>query len=221
MTLRHQRAGASTEAPARSRHTDPSRTGRPSRRRRLGVTALAVALVVVGCTPPSTIVTNGQVVTVIDGDTLDLATDGPTVRVRVLGIDTPELGRNGQPAECQADQARERAADLVAGRAVTLVGDPSQPEHDRYGRRLAYVEHAGRDLGLQLLQLGLAETYYPRGQVPPTRAATYAKAEDEARRARAGLWSCPTPHRGNPSSAPGRELRSLSGKLGADTPTRG
>jgi endonuclease YncB( thermonuclease family) len=90
---------------------------------------------------------------VVDGDTVDAQlTGGPMVRVRLIGIDTPEAG------ECGADSARTALTQLVHERAVTLVSDPTQPAQDSFGRSLFYVDrHDGMDAGLEMLRSGWAE----------------------------------------------------------------
>lgn len=60
---------------------------------------------------------------------------------------------------------------------------------DRYGRSVCLVRVGGVDLGLHMIELGLAWHYkrYATSQ-PPEEAASYAIAENAARSARAGLW---------------------------------
>jgi endonuclease YncB( thermonuclease family) len=83
-----------------------------------------------------------KVVSVIDGDTLDVsAPDGnsPTTRVRLLGIDAPEMhGENHQPAYF-AREATDFARKLASGTQVTLYLDQDGPTRGKYGRLLAYV----------------------------------------------------------------------------------
>ncbi len=65
---------------------------------------------------------------VVDGDTVDAQLmDGSVVRVRLIGIDTPEVGA------CGADRATAALEQLVLGRAVTLMPDPTQGVHARCG----------------------------------------------------------------------------------------
>ena len=79
-----------------------------------------------------------QVVSVVDGDTLHVRyDDGRQEKVRIIGIDSPELARDGQPAEFYADQARDYVAALLLDRTVYLEQDHS--DTDRYGRQLRYV----------------------------------------------------------------------------------
>ncbi|HSC90679.1 MAG TPA: thermonuclease family protein [Gaiellaceae bacterium] len=109
---------------------------------------------------------------VADGDTLvvRLADGGARERVRVLGIDTPELG------DCGADEAAAATRSLALRRRVSLRGDSTQARRDRFGRLLAYVElPGGRDLGLELLRRGLARVYV-YGRRPFERVADYRRA---------------------------------------------
>lgn len=100
-----------------------------------------------------------ELVHVIDGDTIIVDRDGEEERVRILGIDAPEVARNGEAGERCADEATALTEALTAGGTVELIADPSQSETDRYGRTLAYVEADGTDVGVELLAAGLAEVY--------------------------------------------------------------
>jgi endonuclease YncB( thermonuclease family) len=124
---------------------------------------------------------------VIDGDTLALHGIG---NARLIGIDTPELGRDGGPDAPFAVQAGEALRQLVAtsGQRIRLVA--GMEKRDRHGRRLAHVyDGAGRNLNEILLRRGLAYlSIFP----PNLRFLDcYAEAEAEARRASRGLWSAP------------------------------
>ncbi len=76
---------------------------------------------------------------VVDGDTLDLRDCGQDngERVRMLGIDAPEVAHDGEPAECYADNAHAELLRLVDGERVLLTFD-SECE-GLYDRTLAYV----------------------------------------------------------------------------------
>lgn len=86
---------------------------------------------------------------VVDGDTVDLANGE---RVRLVGIDTPEVG------ECGYEQSSQALARLVLDRQVELV--VSDEDRDGYGRLLRYVDVGGVDAGLQLVRDGLAVARY-------------------------------------------------------------
>lgn len=132
------------------------------------------------------------VVAVIDGDTIRVSEpDGRDLdRVRLARIDAPELGRDGQPDQCWAPQARTALARLTpVGATVTLHPDPAQPDRDRFGRLLRHVEHDGQDVGRELLEEGSVRHSPARSH----RTAKYAAAEARARSTPSGMWGhCPT-----------------------------
>lgn len=86
---------------------------------------------------------------IIDGDTLELGTGDD---VRLVGIDTPEVG------ECGFEKASANLSYLTLGRQVTLTR--SDEDRDRYGRLLRYVNVGQLDAGLRLIQNGLAIARY-------------------------------------------------------------
>ncbi len=156
----------------------------------------AVGLLVAGCTgadapsapDSSTAFPAGDVypvVSVADGDTITVSVDGVDERVRLIGIDSPELHR---PVECFGQQAAGHATEMLAGEAVRLVGDPTQDDRDRYGRLLRYVELAdGTDVNAGLIRDGYAFEY--TYHVPYERQTLFRRLESEARSAQVGLWS--------------------------------
>jgi len=147
----------------------------------------------------------GRVVRVVDGDTIDVQTGAARVRVRLLGVDSPESVRPGVPAECGARSAARFLRALALHRRVRLAYDPSQGRSDRYGRLLAYVRPKGPKnsrplLQISLLRAGWARVYVYRGR-RFQRYAEFARAERLARAKRRGVWGvC----KGNFHSASGR-----------------
>lgn len=109
---------------------------------------------------------------------------GRTERVRLLGIDAPELN----PRECFGREAAARTRGLALGKRVQLVGDATQDTRDRYSRLLAYVvvTARARDVGRQLIVDGYARAYVYRKAF--VRVRSYRAAESAARRNRRGLW---------------------------------
>lgn len=130
-----------------------------------------------------------RVVRVTDGDTIVVRVGGADDRVRLLGIDTPEVEGPFTQEECFGQEASRRMKKLAApGTTVRLETDPSQDERDRNGRLLAYVSRPGeaRSLNEQMVAEGYARRYVV-GR-PFLRAAQFKEAENDARRARLGLW---------------------------------
>ena len=126
----------------------------------------------------------GNIVRVVDGDTVVLEAAGHRHRVRLAGIDAPE--RNQPWGETSTRELRRQ----VAGRAVVV----DWYKKDRWGRLIGVVQLAGDDVNLHMIDRGLAWHFkrYAAEQHPADRAA-YAAAEDTARAERLGLWSDPDP----------------------------
>lgn len=157
----------------------------------------------------------GVVVRVLDGDTLDVRlASGVRERVRVLGIDAPDLGSR----ECQAAQAAAAAQRLALGKRVSLAGDRTQATRDRQRRLLAYVRLPdGVDLGRTLVSEGLAAVLVVDGRAF-LRIAPYRSAEDVARTGRLGLWSCANASTtGTPAPAPAQPAPPIETSSGATT----
>lgn len=142
---------------------------------------LAAATAVAG----SAAVSPAVVASVTDGDTVRL-TDG--LRVRLLQIDTPELGTG----ECYSRASRKVLLRLVPERsAVGLESDPSLDQLDRYGRLLRYLWRGGVNVNLELVRQGAAAPYFYGGDLGryASRLLSAAKA---AKAAGLGLWgACP------------------------------
>lgn len=88
-----------------------------------------------------------RVTYVIDGDTFVL--DGQRARIRIWGINTPEIGKNG------AREATRALQRMILGQRVKVL----PKGQDRYGRQVAQVFIRGHDVGAELLRRGLAEEY--------------------------------------------------------------
>jgi endonuclease YncB( thermonuclease family) len=121
---------------------------------------------------------------VYDGDSLRLE-DGR--KLRLIGIDTPELGRDGAPDRPGAEVARarlQRLLDAQEGRVLLRAGREAR---DRYGRWLVHLYRPdGRNLARMLLAEGLGFAV----AVPPNlrHLNCYFEAEARAQAARLGLW---------------------------------
>ena len=121
---------------------------------------------------------------VVDGDTLRLS-DGRSVRM--IGLSTPELGKQGRSDEPFALSARKRLQALVdaSGGRVGLL--PGKQAKDHYGRTLAHIYSAsGANLEAQMLADGLGFQVAVAPNVD--LVACQQAAERSARKAGLGLW---------------------------------
>ena len=118
---------------------------------------------------------------VIDGDTIDVATIG---RVRLLGIDAPEIGRGYDTSAPFGREARERLTTLLLHRWVRL--EQEATALDVYNRHLAYVmTEDGQFVNALLVREGLARV---SARVPLTRLPELQRAEAQAQEFRRGMW---------------------------------
>lgn len=96
---------------------------------------------------------------IIDGDTVDVVIEDVTVRVRLIGVDTPEINN----AECYSQEAKTYISSLLADQFVWLEYENGSPTYDKYGRLLAYLYAADYTLvNLALIKegYGKALTYF-------------------------------------------------------------
>jgi micrococcal nuclease len=138
------------------------------------------------------VATTALVLKVVDGDTIDIRDDSRgRLRVRLLGIDTPETKKPNYTVGCWGPEATEFAKSTMLGQRVALVPDPTQDMTDRYGRTLAYLDKAdGWDYSIEAARAGAAHSYVYHGH-SAARADEIAAAEQEAKAAGRGLWGPP------------------------------
>ena len=141
---------------------------------------------------------SARVIDVVDGDTIEVEITGTTpgpgagrarvgdeLKVRLIGIDTPESVDPRSPVECFGREAAAAAEALLAGAEVRLVTDVS--ETDRFGRLLRYVYLEDEMANARLVVNGYARAF----TYPPDVAHSdlLLDLEREARNADRGLWS--------------------------------
>jgi micrococcal nuclease len=123
---------------------------------------------------------------VVDGDTIDVSTLG---RVRLLGIDAPELAHGYDSAAPFAREAKERLASLILHHWVRLEQEGTRL--DVYDRRLAYVvREDGMFVNAVLVRDGLARV---TARLPLSRLPELQRAEAEAQAFRRGMWGATPP----------------------------
>jgi len=130
-----------------------------------------------------------MVTRVIDGDTVDVSLypSGATERVRIVGINTPELS----PRQCYALESAATLQNWVQGEWVWIERDFTQDDRDAYGRLLRYLWHEDPsfgwwDVGEWMIREGQAREYTFR--IAYQRQGLYRTAQAEARANGAGLW---------------------------------
>lgn len=129
-----------------------------------------------------------KVVKVVDGDTVHVDRSGQTLKIRIVGIDTPETVHPGKPVQCYGPEASRRAEELMGGKTVGIEYDDSQGRLDRYGRTLAFIWLPdGRLYTEVMLEEGFAEEYTYDGAYKYLER--HRAAQDRARQDGRGLWA--------------------------------
>lgn len=123
------------------------------------ITATFIAPVRISATA-DTVDATAEVLRVFDGDTIDIRDDvRGRLRVRILGIDTPDTKRPGYTVGCWGPEATEFARSTMVGRRVALVPDPTQDRTDSFGLTLAYLVLAeGWDYSVEAARAGAAKS---------------------------------------------------------------
>lgn len=166
-----------------------------SRAALLLVAGMVAAPALVACDrgTPDTAPDRATIVRIVDGDTIDIEIGGRDERVRLTGVDTPEVAhdawgdRPANPAECFGDDATAFTTSLIPPGAEVRLERDVVPRDD-YGRLLAYVYRAedGLFVNRSLAEDGYADTLdiAPNG----AHAAELAQVVSTARAEGRGLW---------------------------------
>jgi micrococcal nuclease len=120
----------------------------------------------------------GKCVGVHDGDTISVMKAGKAVKIRLEGIDCPELGQDF------GTRAKQFTSALVFGKDVEV----KEYNRDIYRRTVARVYIGGQDVSLDLVKAGLAWHFKKYSSDP-----VLSEAEEQARSQKVGLWSMPSP----------------------------
>ena len=131
-----------------------------------------------------------RVARVVDGDTIDIEIPDrgkPFTRIRLWGVDAPEIGRSGRAGDHFGAEATAFAEQTLAGRNVHVVLSPARTR-GKYGRLLAYVylERGGAMFNETLLEEGYA---YADLRFDHHYYNQFKAIEQRARKAGRGLWA--------------------------------
>lgn len=135
-------------------------------------------LALILCLPLSLFAFSAKVVKISDGDTITILQGKQQIKVRLFGIDAPELE---QP---YGKKSKQFLANLIAGEVVEV-----EPKgKDRYKRTLGTIYYKGQDINAQMVLNGYAWAYVKYSRI-------YVDQESLARENKRGLWqsSNPTP----------------------------
>ena len=121
---------------------------------------------------------------IYDGDSFKAVGHNITIKVRIIGIDAPETGKDGNLGQPLADVAKKFLKQMIMNKEVSLKGYGTGP----YNRQLAEVYVGQKNVAIELLSAGLSETYpgrNPTGFDP----APYEKVQAAAQKSGIGIWA--------------------------------
>ena len=127
---------------------------------------------------------NGTVIVVYDGDTVKVKSDnGFERRVRLIGIDTPEIEDTPANTPLEALLAKRFTSHHLYRKSVKLSYD--REIEDRYGRLLAYVWTEAGLFNEFILKEGFARVFL---KFPYSMKEKFIESQKEAQEQRRGLW---------------------------------
>jgi Micrococcal nuclease (thermonuclease) homologs len=121
---------------------------------------------------------------VVDGDTITVREN---IKVRFVGVDTPEIKHPTKGLEPFGLEASQRTKDLLHDQdEICIIQDGIGDMVDRYGRMLGYIfTRDGVDINATLVREGYAKGYF---SFPFERENEFRFYHDEAKAAARGLW---------------------------------
>ena len=130
-----------------------------------------------------------QFVKVTDGDTIEVTLNGKTEKIRIIGINTPEIVDPRKAPECLGKEASDQAKKIFSSqKTVMLEKDPTQSERDKYNRLLRFVwlNNGTTDYGRLIISLGYAQEY--TYDLPYKYQTLYKEEQQKAQELKVGLW---------------------------------
>ena len=124
----------------------------------------------------------GQVIQVLDGDSLLIKREEKIVEIRLYGVDTPEYGQDYS----------KRAGSYTRKQLLEKIVSVEPKGTDKYGRTVALIRSQGRLINRDLVRTGMAWVYpYFCRQEP--LCSELKNLESKARKRGRGLWQLKNP----------------------------
>lgn len=129
----------------------------------------------------------GYVTRVVDGDTINVNSDGTKLKIRLYGIDAPETKKSNKEGQPYGEEAWRSLVDKVNGQKVRL----DIMDVDRYRRMVSIVFVGNRNINREMVAEGWAWAY--REYLKGPYASEFLGDEERARKKRLGLWQQSNP----------------------------
>lgn len=143
------------------------------------------AAILAAAAPASAANFSGEVIRILDGDTVDVLVNRQPVRVRLAQIDAPET-RHGtrNPGQPFGERSRQSLASMVFRQNVIIEVEGA----DQYGRTIGTIMEGNFNVNAEQVRRGMAWVYRHYSHDP-----ALLQAEQQARAERRGLWADPNP----------------------------
>jgi len=125
-----------------------------------------------------------KVDSVYDGDTVHVMLNGEDEKIRILGIEAPEM-REGKKSSYKGEDSKKYMQNLVEGKEVQLVRDSTTKNRGSFGRLLRYIYINDVDMGQKMIEEGYAKVY--RYSVF-AKKQEYLNIEKQVQELEKGIW---------------------------------
>ncbi|MBU1683424.1 lamin tail domain-containing protein [Patescibacteria group bacterium] len=126
---------------------------------------------------------SASVIRVVDGDTFVMDFMGKQMKVRMIGVDTPETVHPFKPIEFYGRQASDYLKNLLTGKSISLKFD--YQKMDKYGRLLAYIYLDDLFVNAEIVKQGYGYAYT---RFPFKYLDDFVGYEEEAKENKVGIW---------------------------------
>ncbi len=133
----------------------------------------------------------------VDGDTIGVQLGDKTEKVRLIGVDTPEVKDPRKEVQCFGEAASQFTKSLIGTNKVRLESDPLNSDRDKYDRLLRYVYLPdGTLVNAEIIKQGYGFAYLT---YPFQKKDEFKTYENQARQNNRGLWGSCTVNNGTTS----------------------
>lgn len=144
--------------------------------KRLSIAFAVIALLLLGQSSPKRL--TGKITHVSDGDTATILANNKEVIIRLDGIDAPEGNQT------KGEESTKKLRELIMDKEVAVL----YSEQDKYGRTIGRIYVGEVWVNLEMIKSGYAWHYKQY-----SKDETLAKAEEEARKEKIGIWADTNP----------------------------
>jgi len=125
-----------------------------------------------------------KVLKIYDGDTIQISGLDLIFKVRLVGIDSPEIGYKGQLSQAYSQKSKKYLSTLLKKKKITL----KSYGLGGYGRQLAEIFVDDKNINIELIKAGLTEVYKGK-QSKTLDTQRYLKEEKKAKSSKLGMWA--------------------------------